>query len=39
MGPAGEGRVLVFDGDRLAGIVSPRDIAGAIPILRARVGS
>jgi Zn-dependent protease/CBS domain-containing protein len=39
MGPAGEGRVLVFDGDRLAGIVSPRDIAGAIPILRARAGS
>ena len=39
MGPAGEGRVLVFDGDRLAGIVSPRDIAGAIPILKARAAS
>lgn len=39
MGPAGEGRVLVFDEDRLVGIVSPRDIAGAIPILRARASS
>jgi len=38
MGPKGEGRVLVFDRDRLAGIVSPQDIAGAIPILMARAG-
>ena len=39
MGREGQGRVLVLDLGRLVGILSPRDVAGAIPILSARASS